>query len=82
MIVAGWANLRSSLALALVGGDVVKATEDLEGRVALDAELRAEVGLLRAVDLGELDVLLLEGRGSLLVLGGQGLAVAAPGGED
>jgi hypothetical protein len=42
----------------------------------------AEVGLLSAVDLGESDVLLLEGSSGLLVLGGKGLAVAAPGSED
>lgn len=72
----------SSLALATVGGDVVKALEDLEGGVALNAVILAEVSLLSAVDLGELDVLLLEGGGSLLVLGCEGLAVTAPGGED
>lgn len=72
----------SSLALALVGRDGVEATEDLEGRVALNAMLLAQLGLLSAVDLGELDVLLLEGGGSLLVLGGKGLAVTAPRGED
>jgi hypothetical protein len=75
-------NLRSSLALASVGGDGLEAAEDLEGRVTLNAILLAEVGLLSAVNLGELDVLLLEGGGSLLVLGGEGLAVAAPGSED
>jgi hypothetical protein len=42
----------------------------------------AEFGLFCAVDLGDLDVLLLEGGGSLLVLGGERLAVAAPRGED
>lgn len=42
----------------------------------------AEVGLLSTVDLGESDVLLLEGSSSLLVLGSQSLAVAAPGSED
>lgn len=76
------ANSRSSLALALVGSDVVKAAEDLESRVALNAMLLAEVGLLCAVDLGDLDVLLLERGGSLLILGGESLAVAAPRGED
>lgn len=72
----------SSLALALVRGNVVKAAEDLEGGVALNTVLLAEVLLLCAVDLHQLDVLLLEGGGGLLVLGGEGLAVATPGGED
>lgn len=76
------ANLPRSLALTAVGSDVVKATEDLEGGVTLNAVGLAEVSLLSAVDLGEADVLLLEGGGSLLVLGGEGLAVAAPGSED
>lgn len=75
-------NLRRSLALASVGSNVVEATEDLEGGVALNTVLLAEVGLLSAVDLGKLDVLLLQRGGSLLVLGGEGLAVAAPWGED
>ena len=75
-------NLRSSLALAGVGGDVVGATEDLEGGVSLNAILAAELGLLCAVDLGELDVLLLKGGGSLLIFGGEGLAVTAPRSED
>ena len=75
-------NLRNSLALALVGRDVVQATEDLEGRVALNAILLAEISLLSAVDLGELDVLLLQRRRSLLVFRGKSLAVTAPGGED
>ena len=42
----------------------------------------AELGLLSAVDLGQLDVLLLQLCGGLLVLGGKGLAVTAPGSED
>lgn len=76
------ANLPSSLALTSVGSNVLKAAEDLEGGVTLNAVVLAEVGFLSAVDLGELDVLLLEGSGSLLVLGGESLAVAAPGSED
>lgn len=75
-------GLPSSLALARVGSDIVKATEDLEGGVTLDALVFAEVGLLGAVNLGELDVLLLESCGGLLVLGGEGLAVTAPGSKD
>lgn len=61
---------------------VVKATEDLQGGVALNTKLLAQIGLLGAVHLNELDILLLQGGGSLLVLGGEGLAVTAPGGED
>lgn len=75
-------NVRIGLALALVGGNVIQATEDLEGWVALNAKRLAEVGLLCAVNLGELDVLLLQCGGGLLVLGGEGLAVTTPGGED
>lgn len=83
-------DLRVGLALALVRGGVLQAvgrgvlqaTEDLEGRVALDAICLAEVGLLCAVDLDELDVLLLQGGSGLLVFWGKGLAVAAPWGED
>jgi hypothetical protein len=75
-------GLPSSLALARVGSDILKATEDLEGGVTLDAMVFAEVGLLSAVNLGELDVLLLEGCSGLLILGGEGLAVTAPGSKD
>lgn len=75
-------GLPSSLALARVGSDILKATEDLEGGVTLDALVFAEVGLLSAVNLGELDVLLLEGCSGLLILGGEGLAVTAPGSKD
>lgn len=75
-------HLRSSLSLAIVGSVVASTTEDLEGRVSLNVEVLAEISLLSAVDLGELDVLLLEGGGSLLVLGGEGLAVATPGSVD
>lgn len=66
----------------MVGLDVLGAAEDLEGRVALDAEALAEVLLLGAVDLGERDVLVLERGGGLLVLGSERLAVAAPWCED
>jgi hypothetical protein len=75
-------DLPSSLALARVGSDIIEATEDLEGGVTLDALVSTEVGLLSAVNLGELDVLLLEGRSGLLILGGEGLAVATPGSKD
>jgi hypothetical protein len=75
-------SVRIGLALALVGGDVVQATEHLESRVSLNAMLLAKIGLFCAVDLYELDILLLERRGSLLVLRREALAVAAPGGID
>jgi hypothetical protein len=42
----------------------------------------AEVGLVDTVDLGQLDVLLLQSSGSLLILGGESLAVTAPGSKD
>lgn len=44
--------------------------------------LLAEIGLLSAVDLGKLDALVLEGSGSLLILGSECLAVATPRGVD
>lgn len=75
-------SLRSRLALALVGGDVFKATEDLQGGVSLNAILLAQLRLLCAVNFDELNVLLLQGRGGLLVFWGEGLAVAAPWGKD
>jgi hypothetical protein len=75
-------NLRSSLALASVGANVLRATENLEGRVTLHTVLAAKVSLFCAVDLGKLDILLLKRGGSFLVLGGEGLAVTAPWGED
>jgi hypothetical protein len=62
-------NIRRGLALAAVRGDIVEASEDLEGRVTLDTVVAAEVGLLGAVNLGQSNVLLLEGCGGLLVLG-------------
>jgi len=75
-------DVRSSLALALVGRDVVEATEDLESGVALNAVLLAEIGLLCAVHLRQLDALLLELCCGILVLWGERLAVAAPRGVD
>lgn len=79
----GWrCNVRGCLSLALVGRDVLRATEDLESGVALNTILLAEIGLFCAVDLDELDVLLLQGSGSLFVFWGEGLAVATPWGED
>ena len=40
-----------------------------------------EIGLVNTVDLGKLDVLLLEGSGCLLVVRGESLAVPAPRGK-
>jgi hypothetical protein len=57
------------LAGALVRRDGVLAAEHLQGRVSLDAMLLADFLLDGAVDLGQIDVLLGEGFGSLLVLG-------------
>jgi hypothetical protein len=64
-----WYNVRRGLALAAVRGNIVEASEDLEGRVALDTVVTAEVSLLGTVNLGQSNVLLLEGCGGLLVLG-------------
>lgn len=73
---------RVGLALTAVGRDVVEATEDLQGGVALNAVLLAEIRLLCAINLDELDVLLLQCGGSGLVLGSERLAVTAPWCED
>lgn len=75
-------NIRSCLPLATVWLDAVDATEDLQGRVTLDAMFSAEICLLCAVNLGQGNVLVLERGGGFLVLGGEGLAVTAPRGED
>ncbi|KAF5125953.1 hypothetical protein E5D57_010647 [Metarhizium anisopliae] len=72
----------SSLALAIVGGDIVNAAENLEGGITLDAVLLAEFSFFSAVNLGELDVLFFQSGSSLLVFGGEGFAVSAPRGED
>jgi hypothetical protein len=60
-----------------VRSDVFLATEHLQGWVALDTEALAEFGLLCAVNLDELDVLLLQRGRSLFVLRGEGFAVSA-----
>lgn len=44
--------------------------------------LLAQVGFDSAVDLGDLDALVLEGGGGLLVVRGEGLAVSTPRGEE
>ena len=65
----GISNLRRGLSCTRVcGRGVVKAAEDLESWVALHAILLAEVGLFCAVNLGQLDVLLLQCGCSFLVL--------------
>lgn len=51
-------------------------------RVTLDTVLLAQVSLDSAVDLGNLDALVLEGGGGLLVVWGEGLAVSTPRGEE
>lgn len=75
-------DLRSSFTLTSIRAGVLKATEDLESGVTLNAIRLAKLGLLCAVDLGKLDVLLNQSSGSLLVLGGEGLAVTTPGSVD
>jgi hypothetical protein len=61
--------VRLRLAGALVRRDGVLAAKHLQGRISLNAMLLADVLLDGAVDLGQVDVLLGEGFGSLLVLG-------------
>lgn len=61
---------------------VVRASEDLDGWVTLDAIIFAQVGLFCTVDLDEGDIFLFEGGGSLFIFGGQGFAVSTPGGEE
>jgi len=68
--------LRWGLSCAGVWGDVVRAAEDLESWVALNAIALAEFGLFCTVNLGKLDVLLLQCGRSLFVLGGKRFAVA------
>jgi len=66
------------LAGSSVWRDIVGTAEDLEGGVTLNAVFLAKVLLGGAVDLCELDRLVLERCGSFLVLRGEGLAVATP----
>jgi hypothetical protein len=66
-----------SLARALVFA-VLAIAVDLKGRVALNALGLAEIGFLNAIDLGQLNVLVLEGGGSLLVVRGEGFAMSTP----
>jgi hypothetical protein len=75
-------DLRSSLSLASVWANVVRASENFESWVSLYAVALAQIRLLSAVDLGQLDVLLLQRRCGLLVFWGEGLAVTAPWCED
>jgi hypothetical protein len=74
--------IRRSFSRAGVRLDVIWATEDLDGRIALDAIVFAQITLGCAVNLDERDVLLLQCGGGFLILGSQGLAVTAPGCEE
>lgn len=58
--------------------DVVKATEDLDGRIALDAIIFAQLCLLCAVNFDEGNILLFQSGCSLLILRCESLAVATP----
>lgn len=71
-------DLRRSFSSALVRLDVVKTTEDLDGRIAFDTVLLAQVGLDGTVNLGQGDVLLFQLCGSFFILWCQSLAVATP----
>jgi hypothetical protein len=51
---------------------------DCDLRVALNALFLTKIGLVNTVNLGESDVLLLEGSGGLLIVRGECLAVTAP----
>lgn len=66
----------------MVGLNIVDTAEKLESRVSLHAVALAQLLLLGAVNLCERNVLVLELSSGLFVLGGEGLAVAAPGCED
>ena len=73
------ANLRGLLSLSAIWFNVFHVpSEDLECRVPIDLQVRAEVCLLSAVDLCELNVLLLQLGGGLFIFRCQGLAVTAP----
>lgn len=73
---------RSSFPLARVRSDALQTTEDLERWVTLNAICLAEFTLLCAVDLSQLDRLLLQRSSGLFVLRREGLAVTTPGSED
>jgi hypothetical protein len=53
-------DLRRSLSCTSIWGNIIRATEHLESWVALNAITLAEVGLLCTVNLGKLDILLLQ----------------------
>lgn len=72
-------DLRLGLAGTGVGLGVLGTTENLESRVAIDRVVAAQVLLHGAVNLGHRDVLALQLGSGLLILGGEGLAVTAPG---
>lgn len=69
-------DVRWGLSGTAIWGNVLRAAENLEGWVSLDAEALAEVDLFCAVNLGQPDVLLLQCSCGLLVLGCQSFAVA------
>ena len=75
-------NVRSRFPCARVGGDVIEAAEELEGWVSLNTVFLAQIGFDSAINLCECNVLLFEGGCSLLVLGRESFAVAAPWCED
>lgn len=50
----------------------------VSSRVALDTMFLTQLGLVNTVDLGDRDALLLQSSGSLLVLGGECLAMPTP----
>ena len=58
-----------------IWGNVLSAAEDLEGWVTIDAILLAKSSLLGAVNLGQLDIFLLQCGGGILILGGKCFAM-------
>lgn len=75
-------DLRLRLTSSPVRLGILRAPENLHGRVTLDPIISAQVLFGSAVDLDERDVLPLQFGGSLLILGGQSLAMTAPGGKE
>jgi hypothetical protein len=62
---SGWSHVSFTVLQAAIRVEDGRREDE---RVTLDAMVLAELGLDGAVDLGELDVLLLEGGGGLLVV--------------
>ena len=71
-------HIRWSFPCTAVRGDLVRPSEDLEGRVSLNTIVLAQITLLCAIHLHQWNVLLLQCRRSLLILGRKSLAVSAP----